>query len=50
VKERVLCLGCLGKLVEKMPVSKRYVLNKYVKRYETNKENEGKALTGLLDR
>ena len=34
VKERVLCLGCLGKLVEKMPVSKRYVLNKYVKRYE----------------
>lgn len=32
VKEKVLCLSCLGKLTEKMPVSKRYRLNKYLKR------------------
>ena len=32
VKEKVLCLECLGNLVERMPVSKRYVFNKYVKR------------------
>ena len=32
VKERVLCLECLGKLVEKMKASKKYVFNKYRKR------------------
>lgn len=32
VKERVLCLRCIGKYKKKMPVNKRYVFNKYVKR------------------
>lgn len=32
VKEKVLCLGCLGKLVEKMEANKKYVFNKYRKR------------------
>lgn len=32
IKEKVLCLECLKKYWEKMPVSKRYTLNKYSKR------------------
>ena len=32
VKERVLCLKCLGKFQEKMPVNKKYTFNKYLKR------------------
>jgi len=32
VEEKVLCLGCLGRFKEEMPVSKRYTLNKYLKR------------------
>ena len=32
VKEKVLCLKCLGKFRKKMPVSKKYTLNKYLKR------------------
>ena len=32
VKERVLCLNCLQKFKEKMPISKMYMLNKYLKR------------------
>lgn len=32
IEERVLCLNCLQKFQEKMPVSKRYTLNKYLKR------------------
>lgn len=32
IKEKVLCLNCLQKFQEKMPVSKRYMLNKYLKR------------------
>ena len=32
IKEKVLCLACLGKLAEKMPISKKYTLNKYLKR------------------
>jgi hypothetical protein len=31
-KYRLQCLKCLGKLAEKMPISKRYMLNKYLKR------------------
>jgi hypothetical protein len=31
-KEKVLCLGCLGNLVEKMEANKKYVFNKYRKR------------------
>ena len=32
IKEKVLCLNCLQKFQEKMPISKRYMLNKYLKR------------------
>ena len=32
IKEKVLCLECLEKYREKMPVSKKYMLNKYLKR------------------
>lgn len=32
IKERVLCGGCLANWVEKMPVSKKYIFNKYEKR------------------
>jgi hypothetical protein len=32
VKEKVLCLNCLQKFQEKMPVSKKYTFNKYLKR------------------
>ena len=32
VEEKVLCLVCLGKLVAKMPVSKKYTFGKYLKR------------------
>jgi hypothetical protein len=32
IKEKVLCLECLKKFREKMPVSKKYMLNKYLKR------------------
>ena len=32
IKEKVLCLNCLEKFQEKMPISKRYTLNKYLKR------------------
>jgi len=32
VKEKVLCLACLGKLAEKMLISKKYTFNKYLKR------------------
>jgi len=32
VKERVLCGNCLGRLVERMPASKKYTFNKYEKR------------------
>lgn len=34
IQEKVLCLSCLGEFQEKMPVSKQYTFNKYVKRYE----------------
>lgn len=33
MKERILCGECLNKLVAKMPASKKYTFNKYVKRY-----------------
>jgi hypothetical protein len=29
----VLCLECLSKYGEKMPKSKKYIFNKYMKRY-----------------
>ena len=32
IKEKVLCLNCLQKFQEKMPISKQYTLNKYLKR------------------
>ena len=32
VEEKVLCLGCLTNYQEKMPVSKKYTFNKYLKR------------------
>jgi RNA polymerase-binding transcription factor DksA len=32
VEEKMLCLECLKKLAEKMPISKKYTLNKYLKR------------------
>jgi hypothetical protein len=32
IKEKVLCLKCLEKFKGKMPISKRYMLNKYLKR------------------
>lgn len=32
IKEKMLCLNCLQKFQEKMPISKRYTLNKYLKR------------------
>jgi hypothetical protein len=33
IKEKVLCLNCLGKFQEKMPKKKKYVFNKYLGRY-----------------
>ena len=33
IEEKVLCLKCLEKFQEKMPIRKRYTFNKYVKRY-----------------
>jgi hypothetical protein len=32
IKEKILCLNCLQKFQEKMPISKKYMLNKYLKR------------------
>jgi len=32
IEEKVLCLNCLQKFQEKMPASKKYMLNKYLKR------------------
>jgi hypothetical protein len=32
VKEKVLCLKCLGKFTDKMPLRKRYLFNEYQKR------------------
>lgn len=32
IEEKVLCGGCLGKLVEMMPANKKYSFNKYGKR------------------
>lgn len=32
IKEKILCLNCLQKFQAKMPVSKKYTFNKYLKR------------------
>jgi hypothetical protein len=32
VKEKVLCVGCLEKLIEKMPKRKQYLFSEYKKR------------------
>jgi hypothetical protein len=32
IPEKTLCLNCLGKFQKKMPISKKYTFNKYLKR------------------
>jgi hypothetical protein len=38
IAEKILCLECLGKLADKMPASKKYTLNEYLKRYEKRQD------------